>query len=143
MLFNVHCTCHVYIYILTVSSNNFNVSDLAMFLCDYINCNFKIHNVNVIKTHVVLEHGIAFRNRFKFVNSGNSKKRGQTVCSHCQRSHNNRARSNQCTCGHDLLKVKNVPQLSVYKLYGNIFSVRKNIHGICKRVIVDLENKVC
>ena len=114
-----------------------------MFLCDYINCNFKIHNVNVIKTHVVLEHGIAFRNRFKFVNSGNSKKRGQTVCSHCQRSHNNRARSNQCTCGHDLLKVKNVPQLSVYKLYGNIFSVRKNIHGICKRVIVDLENKVC
>ena len=116
-----------------------------MYVCDYINCEFKIHNVNFIKNHVVKEHGIAYRNKFKFVKSGNisPKQRGQTLCSHCGISHNNRGRQNYCNCGHNLIKVQKIPHLSVYKLYGKIYSVRKNLHGICKRVIVDLEHKVC
>ena len=98
-----------------------------------------------MKSHCVREHGIFFRHKYHHVSGGpvSDQKRGQTVCSQCKISHNNRSRPKLCPCGHDLVQTKPKPQLSAFKLSGSIYSVRKNLHGICKRVIVDTNKKVC
>ena len=115
-------------------------------MCDYQACEFKIRNENVMKTHVVREHGISYRNKYQLISAAGpftSLKRGQTKCSHCGTYHNNRSRPDYCACGHDLLRIKHKQQLSPFKLIGQIYSVRKNVHGLCKRVIVDYGKKLC
>jgi len=98
-----------------------------------------------MKTHVIREHGAVFQNRYCVVNQlpVGSKKRGQTVCSFCSAEHNNHSRPNICSCGHSLVKVKTPPQLSAVRLFGEIFSVRKHLHGLAKRVIVDCSSQKC
>ena len=120
-----------------------------MYVCDYRDCGFKIRSENVIKNHCVREHGIVYRNKYTLNQCTQDttecpKRRGQTKCTHCGIYHNNNGRPDNCKCGQKLTKVSETkPNLSAHKLTGDIFSVRKNVAGIAKRVIVDMNNKIC
>ena len=66
------------------------------------------------------------------------KKRGQTVCSNCGESYNNRSRTEKCKCGHNLCFGKQNKNTFLNPVpIGELFSVRKNKSGINKRVIVN------
>ena len=120
-----------------------------MFHCEYNLCEFKIRNERVMKVHVVREHGVTHATKYRlsassdFFGTSHAAKRGQTTCSHCGLVHNNRARPNQCNCGQSLAKITTPTQLNAFKLMDQKFSVRKNVAGLNKRVIVDVENNIC
>ena len=116
-----------------------------MFKCGYDGCGFKNKNETSIRNHMVREHGILQRYNYQPILCPDKicLKRGQTTCTKCGAIHNNHSRPDHCNCGQDLSKGKLKTQTSAYKLDGYMFSVRKSVRGIAKRIIVDTLQNIC
>ena len=121
-----------------------------MFSCSYESCTFKSIDNILMENHTVCEHGVNNKRKYKEVNIQISKKfkvvkkRGQTSCSMCGKSFNNRSKPVVCICGNLLKKsCQSDSKISTFQLNGEVYSVRKYRKGISKRVVVNLASNIC
>ena len=103
-----------------------------------------------MENHAVREHGISSKRNYKEVKTKPPiqrdifvKKRGQTSCFQCGKSYNNRSKPLTCICGINLNSCKGEEKIISFLLKDDIFSVRKNVKGINKRVIVNRASNTC
>ena len=101
-----------------------------------------------MENHAVREHGISSKRNYKEVISKPPihrsvllKKRGQTSCIQCGKSYNNRSKPLTCICGANFCKGED--EISSFLLKDDLYSVRKNVKGINKRIIVNRASNTC
>ena len=81
-----------------------------MYSCNTMGCSFRIRDRKIMEKHTVREHGV---NRLRFYKKEDSvcniekgqiksKKRGQSKCSRCGASYNNRVKPLNCICGNSM-----------------------------------------
>ena len=123
----------------------------TMYSCNTMGCSFRIRDRKIMEKHTVREHGV---NRLRFYKKEDSvcniekgqiksKKRGQSKCSRCGASYNNRVKPLNCICGNSMKTPEKNYELDALKLTGDYFSVRSHARGICKRVIVYRSENIC